>query len=178
MRRSISRESSTPDKGYIDSRAAAIAAINRMSAELDARLDAAADGMNDVIALLADIPVRSRFITLTCLSDGTVGIYYSSGEKLPRIGRSGKRLSPAGKLLLSRLGIIAHRCDTVQSVDSIETAGIGNAKNTRVYFRCRDGLRKAEYDMEHVDECGDDIRSLDTMIKDLLQMIHRSKERI
>lgn len=169
MRRSINKERQLPNTDYLDSRAAAIEAIAR----LDARLDAAAD---DVIALLADIPVRSRLITLTCLNDGTVGIYYSSGEKVARLGRSSKRLPPAGKLLLSRLALIARTFAPVSAIDSVSESAV--PVKTRVYFRCRDGFRRAEYEMDHVNECGDDIRSLDAMLKDLLRMIRRSKERL
>ena len=168
MRRSISRERQQPDRFYIDSRMAAVEAINQ--------LDAASGDVGEVLALLADIPVRSRFVTLTCLKDGTVGIYYSSGESHPRIGRSGKRLPPAGKLLLSRLALIADGFSYVPEVESLE--GSENVKNTCVYFKCCDGLRKVEYDMSRLDECDEDIRRLDTMLKDLLRMIRRSKERL
>ena len=175
MRRSVSREKHEPNQEYLASREAAVEALSRP--DLTASLDPAKATLSEyVIAFLADIPVRSRLITLTCLNDGTVGIYYSSGETtLPRIGRSGKRLPPACKLILSRLGAIAGSGMAVNEVESIGSAD--GARKTRVYFRCIDGIRRVDYDMDHLGECDDGIRSLDTMIKDLLRMIRRSKER-
>lgn len=174
MRRSISREKHEPNQEYLASREAAVEALSRP--DLTASLDPAKATLSEyVIAFLADIPVRSRLITLTYLNDGTVGIYYSSGETLPRIGRSGKRLPPACKLILSRLGAIAGSGMAVNEVESISSAN--GARKTRVYFRCIDGIRRVDYDMDHLGECDDGIRSLDTMIKDLLRMIRRSKER-
>ena len=168
MRRSISRERQQPDRFYIDSRMAAVEAINQ--------LDAASGDVGEVLALLADIPVRSRFVTLTCLKDGTVGIYYSSGESHPRIGRSGKRLPPAGKLLLSRLALIADGFSHAPELETLQ--GPENVKNPSVHFHPSHPPPNLEYDMSRLDECDEDIRSLDTMLKDLLRMIRRSKERL
>lgn len=169
MRRSVNKERQLPNADYLDSRAAAIEVISR----IDAHINAATD---DVVAMLADIPVRSRFITLTCLNDGTVGVYYSSGEKMARLGRSSKRLSPVVKKMLSRTGIIARRSASVDEIDSVNESS--DISKTRVYFRCHDGLHRAEYEMDRIGECGDDIRTLDTMLKELLRMIRRSKERL
>ena len=63
----------------------------------------------------------------------------------------------------------------VSEVESIGSAD--GARKTRVYFRCIDGIRRVDYDMDRLGECDDGIRTLDTMIKDLLRMIRRSKER-
>lgn len=167
MRKRINRESNTSNYSYPDSRTAAIEAINRLEA---------ADDAGEVLALLADIPVRSRYVTVTCFMDGTVGIYYSSGEALPRIGRSGKRLPSAGKQLLSRLSEIA---DSFSAVAGVEGLGdVEKVSRTCVYCKRSDGFLKAEYDMNRPEEFNDDIRSLDAMLKNMLRIIRRSKERL
>lgn len=167
MRKRINQEPNTSHYSYPDSRTAAIEAIDRLEAAEDA---------SEVLALLADIPVRSRYVTVACFKDGTVGIYYSSGEALPRIGRSGKCLPPAGKQLLSSLSVIADSFSTVAGVEGL--GDVEKFSRTCVYFKRSDGLRKAEYDMNRPDEFGEDIRSLDAMLKNMLRMIRRCKERL
>lgn len=135
------------------------------------------DFAGDVTALIADIPVRSRFITLTCKSDGTVGVYYSSGEKLPRVGRGAKSLPQTGRRILTCLQKIASGSAPVDDVDEITPRD--DPHRVRVYFKCRDGLRRTEYDNAGLEDAaaGDDVRELDGMLKELMRLIRRLKPR-
>lgn len=165
------REAPVPSSEYLASRAQAVAEIMHID------LGAAADVADDVIALIADIPVRSRFITLTCTNDGTVGVYYSSGEKLPRVGRGAKSLPEAGKRMLCCLKKIAQGSSPVSEVDEITPRD--DPHRVRVYFRCRDGLHRTEYDNAALadETAGEDARKLDGMLRELMRLIRRLKPR-
>lgn len=158
-----------PTSEYLTNRAQAVAEILYNDS-------VSVDFSGDVTALIADIPVRSRFITLTCKSDGTVGVYYSSGEKLPRVGRGAKSLPEAGRRMLTCLQMIARGSDPVDDVDEITSRD--DPHRVRVYFKCRDGLRRTEYDDASLaDETAEDMRKLDEMLKDLMRLIRRLKPR-
>lgn len=170
MRKVIYKEGHIQSDAYFEDRSAAVEAIKRF----DEKLDSAADGVGCVLALLADIPVRSRFITLTCMRDGTVGLYCSSDEARPsRFGRNGRQIPPMVRSVMSRIDALSKRYDVTDELAVSELTE--NVKNTRVYLKCRDGFRSVEYNMDTVDECNEDIKNLDAMLKQLLRTVRRSK---
>lgn len=172
MRRSGNRERHIQSRAYFEDRSAAVEALKRF----DEKLDSAADGMGCVLALLADIPVRSRFITLTCTRDGSVGLYCSSEEARPsRFGRNGKQIPPMVRSVLSGIDALSKRYAASDELAVSELSE--NGRSTHVYLKCRDGFRSVEYDMDALNECNEDIKSLDAMLKQLLRTLRRSKEK-
>ena len=126
------------------------------------------DNNEQVYGAIVDIPAENEMVTLVCIFDGTVSLYFSNGGGALGLGQKYEEIRQAGVSFLFSAG------QTIPYLS--QTADFDKSKNekTSVCLLVRDGIYKAQFDMSKTENAEKHIQYLNFLIQNVLSKIRES----
>ncbi len=129
----------------------------------------ALDKNEQVYAAVVDMPFpKGKIVTLVCIIDGTVSLYYNTGGGLLGLGQKHEAIRKAGGSFLYSAG------QTLKFLNSTTQFNLPDGNLAFVYLFAGNGVYKAQFNMSHTEKCDKHLQFLNFLIQNTLNKIREN----
>lgn len=123
------------------------------------------DNDEQIYAAIADLPISKGLVTLVCVFDGTVSLYYQNGSEMLGMCQKYEEVKKAGMSFLFSAG------QTLQFLKLADNFNLPKGNKACVYLKTKNNTYKVEFDMSNTQEEEKHIQFLNFLIQNTMNAI-------